>query len=533
MRLVQAMKALRRPALLLALAAFLAEAGPACAVDAPKAEVRPPAVAGQFYPADAGQLAAAVKAFLAEAKPARGSRPVALVVPHAGYRFSGQIAADGWAQARGRSYDLIVILGTNHTTAGFRGASVYTGTGLRTPLGVARVDTKAAAALLAAGGDFNADPRVHEREHSIEVQVPFAQVLFPGVPILPVVVGSEDAAVCARIGRTLVHALGGRHPLVVASSDLSHYPDAEGSRASDHAVLAAIARLDPAGLQATMETQMNAGHRGLETCACGAGAVMAAMEAARALGATRGTVVSWANSGEVPPNDRERVVGYGAVSFGGAPTGGGSGAPGGSGSDASSPGPPAPQGPADTDAPLDAAAKRALLRLARETLERWFATGGTVPLPRDLPAVTRRPQGAFVTLFKAGELRGCIGHMAPDQPLANTVETMALAAAFEDPRFAPVVEGELKDIEIEISVLTPLAPVAGPEAIVVGRDGVQIRKDGRTAVFLPQVAPEQGWDRTALLENLCRKAGLPRDAWESGARFWTFQSIHFRESSER
>lgn len=501
----------------LALAACLTCAGPACAVDAPKAPVRAPAVAGQFYPADAGQLTAAVRAFLADAKPAL-ARPVGLVVPHAGYRYSGQIAADGWAQARGQDYDLIVLLGTNHTTAGFSGASVYTGAGLRTPLGVARVDTKAAAALLAAGGDFNAEPRVHEREHSIEVQVPFAQVLFPGVALLPIVVGSEDARVCARIGRTLAHALAGRRPLVVASSDLSHYPDAEGSRASDHAVLAAIARLDPAGVQAAMETQMNAGHRGLETCACGAGAVMAAMEAARALGAVRGTVISWANSGEVPPNDRSRVVGYGAVSFGGAGSGSGSGTP---------PGPP------DADAPLDAAAKRALLQLARETLERWFATGGTVPLPRDLPEATRVPRGAFVTLFEAGELRGCIGRMTPDQPLAATVQAMALAAAFEDPRFAPVVEGELKTIEIEVSVLTPLAPISGPEAIVVGRDGVQIRKDGRTAVFLPQVAPEQGWDRTALLENLCRKAGLPADAWKSGARFWTFQSIHFRESQQR
>ena len=280
---------------------------------------------------------------------------------------------------------------------------------------------------------------------------------------------------------------------------------------------------------------MNAGHRGLETCACGAGAVMTAMAAARALGAVRGTVVSYANSGEVPPNDRERVVGYGAVSFGG-PGGGGTAGPepspvappGGAGAP-----PPDPQVPAGTPAPLDAAAQRALLRLARETLERWFATGGTVPLPRDLPAAARVPRGAFVTLFKAGELRGCIGHMSPDQPLAAAVQAMALAAAFEDPRFAPVEEAELKDIEIEVSVLTPLAPVAGPEAIVVGRDGVQIRKDGRTAVFLPQVAPEQGWDRTALLEHLCRKAGLPADAWRSGARFWTFQSLHFRESDTK
>ena len=381
-----------------------------------------------------------MKAFLADAKPARGAPPVALVVPHAGYRYSGQIAADGWAQARGQDYDLVVLLGTNHTTAGFTGASVYTGAGLRTPLGVARVDTKAAAALLAAGGDFNADPRVHEREHSIEVQVPFAQVLFPGVAILPVVVGSEDARVCARIGRTLAHALAGRRPLVVASSDLSHYPDDAGSRASDHAVLAAIARLDPAGLQATMETQMNAGHRGLETCACGAGAVMAAMEAARALGAVRGTVVSWANSGEVPPNDRTRVVGYGAVLVrrGRTPPGRVRRLPGAEGRPAA--------GPRGRDAPLDAAAKRALLRLARETLERWFATGGTVPLPRDLPAATRRPQGAFVTLYRgrraarlhrphdAGPAAGRHGRRPWRWPRRSRTRASP-----------PVVEGELKD----------------------------------------------------------------------------------------
>lgn len=527
--------ALRRPALLLALAAFPVAAAPACAVDAATSEVRAPAVAGQFYPADPAQLAGEVRSLLAGARTAAGARPVALVVPHAGYHFSGRIAADGWAQARGHRYGLIVVLGTNHTTAAFRGASVYAGSGMRTPLGVARVDARAAAALRAAGGDFNADPRVHVREHSIEVQLPFAQVLFPGVPVLPVVVGSEEPATCARIGRALARTLAGYRPLVVASSDLSHYPDSEGSRASDHAVLAAIARLDPAGVQAAMEAQMNAGYPGLETCACGAGAVMTAMAAARTLGATRGTLVSWANSGDVPPHDRTRVVGYGAVSFTAGP--GGSDAPSGPG--ASPPGPGAgdpagapPPGPADADATLDAAAKRTLLRLARTTLEHWFATGGAAPLPHDLPAAAQRLRGAFVTLFEAGELRGCIGHMTPDRPLGATVQAMALAAAFEDPRFAPLEERELKEVEIEISVLTPLAPVAGPEGIVVGRDGVQIRKDGRTAVFLPQVAPEQGWSRDEMLSNLSRKAGLAADAWKSGASFMVYTAQVFGETEK-
>ena len=509
-------------ALLVLLAATLTLGTSTCSSPAPvtaKDTVRPPAVAGKFYPAEPGKLEGALKAFLADAVPSRGERPVALVLPHAGYIYSGQIAADGWRQAAGQTYDLIVILGTNHTTAGFSGASVYTGTGFRTPLGVAEVDTKAAAALLAAGGEIQADPRVHVSEHSIEVHVPFAQTVLPGVRILPVVVSSDDPRVLARIVQELARVLAGRRALIVASSDLSHYPDYEGSVAADRAVLAALARFDPAGFEAAIAAQMRAGHPGLETCACGEGAVMVAMETARALGATRGIVLSRANSGDVPVGDPARVVGYGAAMFCA-----GRGEP-----DTSALGPAPEPAAGDTLAPAD---QKALLVLARRTLEQWFATA-TVPLPRGFAAAARRRQGAFVTLYKQGELRGCIGHMAEDRPLAQNVGAMALSAALEDPRFPPLEPGELKDVEIEISALTPLVQVAGPEAIVLGRDGVQIQKGGHRAVFLPQVAVEQGWDRTALLENLCLKAGLAKDDWQSGAEFWTFRSLHFRESQFR
>ncbi len=507
------------PALLAAALVFSASTCSSPAATTPEAGVRPAAVAGQFYPKEPAKLEAAVKAFLADAVPARNERPVALVLPHAGYVYSGQIAADGWRQAAGRAYDLVVILGTNHTTPGFSGASVYPGAGFRTPLGVAEVDTAAAAALLATGGPFNSDARVHEREHSIEVQVPFAQVVLPDARILPVVVGTEDPPALARIAQALARVLAGRRVLIVASSDLSHYPDSEGSLAADRAVLAAIARLDPAALQQVAAAQLRAGHRGLETCACGEGAVMVAMEAARALGARRGIVLSRANSGDVPVGDPAHVVGYGAVMF----------TSGRGDADTAALGPPPdPAG----DAALGPADQRALLRLARRTLERWFATG-TVPLPRGFSPAARRKQGVFVTLYARGELRGCIGHLAGDRPLAQNVGAMALSAALEDPRFPPVEPAELGDLEIEISVLTPLERVAGPDAVVLGRDGVQIRKDGRVAVFLPQVPAEQGWDKTALMENLCLKAGLTKDAWKSGAEFWTFRSIHFRESQFR
>jgi hypothetical protein len=199
--------------------------------------------------------------------------------------------------------------------AGFGGISVFIGSGFRTPLGVAQVDEDAASALLAADPDCTSDPRPHEREHSIEVEVPFVQVALPGVPILPVVVGCDEPGPCARFGEALAATLAGRRPLIVASSDLSHYPPYDDAVASDRAVLAAIARLDPAGVRATIAAEMGAGHRGLETCACGEAPVLAAMTVAKSLGATHGTVIARANSGDTLFGDRARVVGYGAVSF--------------------------------------------------------------------------------------------------------------------------------------------------------------------------------------------------------------------------
>jgi AmmeMemoRadiSam system protein A len=135
-----------------------------------------------------------------------------------------------------------------------------------------------------------------------------------------------------------------------------------------------------------------------------------------------------------------------------------------------------------------------------------------------------------VTLKKKGQLRGCIGHMAEDTPLAQVVGAMAIQAAFNDRRFRPVLENELADIEVEISVLTPAKPVSGPEEIVIGRDGVILAKRGRSAVFLPQVATEQGWSRDEMLEQLSKKAGLPSGSWKEGAQFKTFQAEVFHES---
>jgi len=493
----------------------------ACCVTAGTGEqkapnVRPAAVAGQFYPADAGRLKLALQSFLEDALPDPVDSAVALVVPHASYLYSGQIAADAFRKVKGREYDVIVILGTNHTNAGFDRITVYPRGAYRTPLGDVPVDEAIAGALLAEDRDCQAIPEAQASEHSVEVQVPFVQTLFPAARIVPVVVGTPDPAMCARFGRALAKVLKDKRALIVASSDLSHYPAYEDARSVDRQTLEAIAKLDPAQLTERVNSLMERGIRNLDTAACGTAPILAAMTAARALGATHGIVVSYANSGDALAQDRSRVVGYGSVVLAA-----GAGAP-----DIKSLSPPPSPPPAT---PLRAEDKRLLLKMARQSLQRYLSTE-TIPLARNLPPRMQVPQGAFVTLKQRGNLRGCIGLLAGDFPLGLTTAWMAVQAGEFDSRFSPVSLRELPGLEIEISVMTPMKPIARPADIVIGRDGVVIQKNGRSAVFLPQVATEQGWGLSEMLDNLCLKAGLPSGSWKSGAQFRVFQAEVFSES---
>jgi len=478
------------------------------------------AVAGQFYPSDPARLKLAVQQFLADARPAMVGKTIAIVVPHAGYIYAGQIIADAYNQVRGQTYDVVVILGTNHgrnrASAGLIGISIYANGAYETPLGLARVDEAMASELMAEDSDCKINPAAQESEHSIEVQVPFVQVLFPSAKILPVLIGMPDQAMCTRLGKALAKIGRDKRVLLVASSDLSHYPRYEDASTVDRQTLESIARIDPAQFTAKVHALMSQGTPNLDTCACGEGPILAAMTAAKAMGAGRGIVVSYANSGDAVAEDRSRIVGYGSVAFVA-----GNGEPDVKTLSRSASLPPS--------GPLAAADKKTLLKLARQSLQRFLATE-TVPLARDLAPRLQVPQGAFVTLKQHGELRGCIGQLAGSFPLGLTTSWMAVQAGVNDSRFSPVTLKELGSLEIEISVMTPMKPVAKPSEIVLGRDGVVIQKAGRSAVFLPQVAPEQGWDLTEMLDNLCLKAGLPRDAWKSGAQFRVFQAEVFSEA---
>jgi AmmeMemoRadiSam system protein B/AmmeMemoRadiSam system protein A len=509
------MKHSRALALSVIVAASLYFASSAC-LKAKSDNIRPPAKAGSFYQADSDKLKLSINQFLKDSPDFKLEKPIAVIAPHAGYIYAGQIYADAYRQVMGRTYDVVVILGANHTTPNLNGIALYPDGAFRTPLGTIAIDEQVTAALLKEDRECIKNPDAHANEHSIEVQIPFIQTLFPGAKIVPAVIHPPDPDMCIRFGQTLAKVLKNRNALIVISTDLSHYPSYENAVDVDRKTLEAIAELNTKEFISYVNSPVAANIRNLGTRACGEAPLIAGMTAAISLGATRGVVTGYANSGDVAVGDRGRVVGYGSVAL----------TTGKSHSDTSvliRPKPPT------TAVPLEAAEKQALLAFARETIKRFLIIE-TFPPARGFSARLSFPQGAFVTLQKNGQLRGCIGHLSQDYELGATVGHMAYAAAFEDPRFPPVALSELKDMEIEISALTPLKAISGPDEIKIGRDGVVIKKDNRSAVFLPQVAVENNWSRDEMLDHLCIKAGLEAGSWKKNTKFYIFQADVFSES---
>jgi AmmeMemoRadiSam system protein B/AmmeMemoRadiSam system protein A len=465
---------------------------------APPGRVRRAAVAGAWYPGDADELATMVDEMLAAVEPVDGE-PIGLIVPHAGYVYSGPVAACGFKQLEGASVDVAVVIASDHQSPLSDPISVWAEGGFETPLGVVPVDVELAQALVEAEPLITFDPTAHEGEHPIEIELPFLQRVCPGCSIVPVLMGAADEEAVQALAGALLSVLPGRRVVVVASSDLSHYPPYDDALVVDGATLAAIETGDPAQVRGTREALMAAGFPNLMTCACGEGPILVTMRVAQGLGADTVTVLRYANSGDSPYGDRGKVVGYGAVMFW-------------------------RYEPPD----LTQARREELLALARATVEEYLETGRVPDYETDDPILARR-SGAFVTLRQDGELRGCVGHTRADRSLYQAVQQMAVAATTDDPRFPPLEKGELADVVVEISVLSPFRRVTDVEQIQVGAHGLMIFKDGRQGLLLPQVPVENGWDREEFLEELCRKAGLPGGCWQEGAGLYAFTALVFGE----
>jgi len=465
--------------------------------------IRRPAVAGQFYPGDPDDLRSMVDGFLAQAVKS-GPDPAALVSPHAGYVFSGHVAAHAFKQAEGVDYDAVVVLGTDHRPIS-RGCSIWPEGAYSTPLGDVPVDSELARALMEASDRIQFNREAHLPEHSIEVQLPFLQRVQPGKKFVPILVSDTSLQNCEALANALASTLQDRKALIVASSDLSHYPGYDDAVRVDRVTLAAVVSLDPLALQASTEDYMEEGIPDLHTCMCGTGPVMTTMIYARAVGAEQVDVLKYANSGDVAYGDKRGVVGYGAVRF----------------ARGSAPG-------------LAAEEKESLLRLARETLTDYLGKREKPELQTDSPGLLQ-PRATFVTLRarETGELRGCRGEIVARQPLIDSVQNMAIASATDDPRFMPVTADEVPSLHIEISALTPMKPIK-PEDVVVGRHGLMIVKGHNSGLLLPQVPVEQGWDREEFLRGLCHKAWLPENAWKArDAQLYAFEAEVWGEEEER
>ena len=271
--------------------------------------VRKAAVAGSWYPGTAASLASAVDSHLANADrravDMRGDL-VALIAPHAGLMYSGPVAAYAYRLLRGRVFDVAVLVGPSHFD-GFDGVSLFPSGGFETPFGMARIDADCAQAIAAASDVVHDRPAVHRREHSLEMQLPFLARLAPALPIVPLLMGYQTAATAAALGDALAAALQGRRALLIASSDLSHYHDAQTASALDRVVIDCVARLDADGLQAALDATPE--H------ACGGGPMVAVMRAARAAGVRDAAVLHYADSGDVS-GDKSAVVGYLAAALG-------------------------------------------------------------------------------------------------------------------------------------------------------------------------------------------------------------------------
>ena len=475
--------------------------------------IRPATQANRFYEGDPQRLSEEVGSFLARYKEGDSDQDVAaLIVPHAGYYYSGNVAAKAFKQLNPeRKYKRIFLLGPSHH-AWLDGASVDAKADFyATPLGHVSVDKETAQALIEADKVFSYKEDVHTQEHCLEVQLPFLQKRLGKVPpIVPIIIATNDFGRLKQMA-TVLRPYFNKENLFVISSDFSHYPCYEDAISIDGMTGKAIESGDVRELISTVEANAATGFRGLATSACGLFAIVTLM-----LMLDKSYEVKhllYQNSGDIDPQGRDRVVGYHAFSI---------------------------VRKADQqgeDFLLTDEDKQQLKQIAAESIKAHFdgkkldsslfTSWTSQAAKQSTPSPLLRKCGAFVSLHKNGRLRGCIGHFGEDVPLHKIVAEMARAAAFEDPRFLNVTREEFDDLEIEISVLTPMRRIYSLDEFELHRHGIYIRKGFSSGTYLPQVADEVNWTKEEFVSHCSQdKAGLGWDGWKD-AELYVYEAIVF------
>ncbi len=472
--------------------------------DQPK--VRLAAVAGSFYPANPKDLSAMIDDLLAKVTVPQITDPIlAVVAPHAGYEYSGPVAAYTYAQLKGHKYTRVVVIAPSHHVA-FDFTSIYDGDAYATPLGNVPVDKAFAQKLVKMSSTMKLSSQGHDPtsaggEHAVEVQLPWLQKVLGNFEVVPIVMGDQSYESSRALGVALVKLIKkeGGDTLVLASSDLSHYHTYDDAVTIDHKTLNALQAWDYFSMSRNFQARVWE--------ACGGAPIVAAMIYAERMGANQARVLKYENSGDVT-GDHSRVVGYSADIFVKADSG----------------------KVLETPFSLSDAEKSELLALARKSVEYVVQEKYAYEPPANASATLNQERGAFTTLKEAGELRGCIGYTSAAKPLYITVRDTATLAAMRDPRFPQVSASELPKLEYEISVLSPMRRVTDVQQIKVGQHGLLMKNGDSEGLLLPQVPVEQKWNRQTFLEQTCRKAGMQSNCWmDEDTDIFSFTAVVFGE----
>ena len=469
------------------------------------AKVRPAQCAGTWYPGSPEGLTKEVDELLEKAVvPTISGKPVALISPHAGYRFSAPVASTGYRCLRGQAYKRVIILAFSHQNAGrYKGVDVPKElTAYNTPLGDVPIDREVCDQLL-KNPVFVSKPDIDAGEHSLELQLPFLQRVLKDFKLVPLLVGRMEMQDYAQAAAAILPFVD-EDTLLVASSDFTHFGPNFGYVPFKDDVPARLGKLADDAAAPIMQGDFDgfAAHLAkTQDTICGRGPISLLLRVLSMDGGAGGVRAGFDTSGRMT-GDYENSVTYQSIVLTRRP------------------------------GTLEARDREELLKLARQTVTAHL---GKQPLPdvkaEQLPAALRENGACFVTLENHERLRGCIGNMTAEGPLYQAVMRNAVSAC-QDYRFVndPVTAAELGEIDIEISYLTPMKRIEKTDSIIVGRHGLLIGLGGRRGVLLPQVAARRGWTREEFLGETCRKAGLPLDAWkQSGTEIYSFEAEVFGE----
>ncbi|MCM8785674.1 MAG: AmmeMemoRadiSam system protein B [Candidatus Omnitrophica bacterium] len=460
-------------------------------------QYRKPAYSGSFYPSKKEELKNQIDSFFKNVnykEKIEKEKIIGVIAPHAGYIYSGQVASYSFKLLEGMNIKTVILIGRSHHSY-FKGAIIDDRDGWETPFGKVEID-KDIFEKLYKKKNFSVNKILMDYEHSLEVEIPFLQYTLKNFKIFPILVGDPSKENTDLITNDLYNVIKERNDwIIVVSTDLSHYYPYELAKQKDLLLLETLKSKNINLIYSYLSAKK------IEMC--GDSALFILLKIAEKYPDYEVKILNYANSGDTS-GEKSKVVGYGsAVVLRKEKKGGNM---------------------------LTKEQKILLLKIARETLENYLLGKKLPEIKVDDPVLIEK-RGVFVTLKKKGELRGCIGYIEGVEPLYLAVRTMAINSAVKDPRFQPVVFEELKDIEIEISVLTVPKRVKSADEIVLGRDGVIVKRGFNQGVFLPQVAEETGWTKEEFLSYLClHKAGLPQDAWKDPkTELYIFQAEVFSE----